>query len=95
MESSNQTIIKWFLLIGKIEGYSYLILLGIAMPLKHAFNKPVFIRPCGTLHGLLFVAFMMLLGLMFYKVKLSFKNSALAFLLSLVPFGTFFLKRLV
>ena len=91
----NTTITKWFLLIGKIEGYSYLVLLGIAMPLKYAFNTPEFIRPCGTLHGVLFVAFMILLGLMFFKVKLSFKNSVLAFLLSLMPFGTFFLKRLV
>lgn len=95
MESSNQTITKWFLLIGKIEGYSYLILLGLAMPLKYAFNKPELIRPCGTLHGVLFVSFMVLLGLMFFKTKLSFKNSIIAFLLSLVPFGTFFLKKVV
>ena len=47
------------------------------------------------LHGVLFVAFMILLALMFFKVKMSFKNAALSFLLSLVPFGTFFLKRLV
>ena len=95
MEFSNQSIVKWFLLIGKIEGYSYLVLLGIAMPLKYVFKMPEFIRPCGTLHGLLFVAFMVILGFMFFKVKLSFKNSVLAFLLSLIPFGTFFLKRLV
>lgn len=93
MENSNIT--KWFLLIGKIEGYSYLILLLIAMPLKYFFNTPEFVRPIGTLHGVLFVAFMILLGLMFFIVKMSFKNAVLAFLLSLVPFGTFFLKRLV
>ena len=93
MEDS--TIIKWFLLIGKIEGYSYLLLLFIAMPLKYIFHLPQYVRPCGTLHGVLFVAFMVLLGLMFFKVKLSFKNSVIAFLLSLIPFGTFFLKRVV
>lgn len=93
MENSNIT--KWFLLIGKIEGYSYLALLLIAMPLKYVFHMPQYIRPVGSLHGALFVAFMILLALMFFKVKLSFKNSVLAFLLSLVPFGTFFLKRLV
>ena len=94
MDNSNSQIIRWFLLIGKIEGYSYLILLGIAMPLKYIYNIPEFVRPFGTLHGVLFIAFMILLALMFFKVKLSFKNAALAFLLSLVPFGTFFLKRL-
>ncbi len=91
----NITITKWFLLIGKIEGYSYLVLLFIAMPLKYIFNIPKFVRPVGSVHGVLFVAFMLLLALMFFKVKLSFKNSVFAFLLSLVPFGTFFLKRLV
>jgi len=91
----NETITKWFLLMGKIEGYSYLLLLFIAMPLKYIFQIPEFVRPVGSLHGALFVAFMILLALMFFKVKLSFKNSILAFLMSLVPFGTFFLKRLV
>lgn len=91
----NSKITKWFLLIGKIEGYSYLVLLFIAMPLKYIFHIPEFVRPVGSLHGILFVAFMILLALMFFKVKLSFKNSVFAFLLSLVPFGTFFLKRLV
>lgn len=91
----NSKITKWFLLVGKVEGYSYLILLLIAMPLKYLFNIPEFIRPVGILHGVLFIAFMILLGLMFFIVKMSFKNAVLAFLLSLIPFGTFFLKRLV
>lgn len=91
----NNTITKWFLIIGKIEGYSYLLLLLIAMPLKYFYNTPEYVRPVGSIHGVLFVAFMILLALMFFKVKLSFKNACLAFLLSLVPFGTFFLKRLV
>lgn len=95
METSNQNITKWFLMVGKIEGYSYLLLLLVAMPLKYIFHIPEFVRPVGTLHGVLFVAFMIILGLMFFIVKMSFKNAVLAFLLSLVPFGTFFLKKLV
>lgn len=91
----NTTITKWFLLIGKIEGYSYLILLFMAMPLKYFYNTPGYVRPIGSIHGALFVAFMILLALMFFKVKLSFKKSVFAFLLSLIPFGTFFLKRVV
>ncbi|MCD6019700.1 MAG: hypothetical protein K0S53_2821 [Bacteroidetes bacterium] len=95
MEHSHQNITKWFLLIGKIEGYSYLVLLFIAMPLKYFYNTPEYVRPVGSIHGALFVAFTILLALMFFKVKLSLKKSVLAFLLSLVPFGTFFLRRLV
>ncbi len=92
---TNQNITNWFLKIGKVEGYSYLILVFFAMPLKYIFHIPEYVRPVGTLHGVLFVAFMILLALMFVKVKMSFKNAVLSFLLSLVPFGTFFLKRLV
>jgi integral membrane protein len=95
METSSQNITKWFLFIGKVEGYSYLTLLGIAMPLKYIFKMPEFVRPVGMAHGILFIVFLLLLALMFFKVKLSFKNSTIAFLLSLVPFGTFFLKKLI
>jgi len=95
IQMENTAITKWFLIVGKIEGYSYLLLLFIAMPLKYLYNIPEYVRPMGSIHGVLFVAFMILLALMFFKVKLSFKNACLAFLLSLVPFGTFFLKRLV
>lgn len=95
MENSSQQITDWFIRIGKIEGYSYLVLLGIAMPLKYFYNTPQYVRPVGSLHGILFIAFMILLGIMFFKVKMSFKNATIAFVLSLVPFGTFFLKRLV
>jgi integral membrane protein len=95
METSHASITNWFLRIGKIEGYSYLLLMFVAMPLKYMFNTPEYVRPAGTLHGVLFVAFMVLLAAMFFVVKMSFKNAVIAFLLSLVPFGTFFLKRLV
>lgn len=93
--NNHPKLTNWFLKIGKIEGYSYLILLFIAMPLKYIFDIPDLIRPIGTAHGVLFVAFMILIGLMLLNKKLSFKNAVLAFLFSLVPFGTFFLKRLV
>lgn len=90
----NNTI-KWFLLIGKIEGYSYLLLLGVAMPLKYGFDLPQLIKPLGTIHGILFVAFIILLTILFLKRQLTFKRSVYAFLLSLIPFGTFYLKRYV
>jgi len=95
MKNSSQQITDWFLKIGKIEGYSYLLLLGIAMPLKYLFNMPEWVSIAGTIHGILFVTFIVLVGMMFFIVKMSFKNSVIAFFLSLLPFGTFFLKRLV
>jgi integral membrane protein len=92
---SNQSISKLFLLIGKLEGYSYLLLLFIAMPIKYIFKLPQYVLMAGTIHGVLFVAFVIMLALMFFIVKLGFKKSVYALLLSLVPFGTFFLKKII
>lgn len=93
--NSASKLINWFLVIGKIEGYSYLILLFIAMPLKYIFQIPDLIRPIGMAHGVLFVGFMILIASMLLNKTFSFKIAVLAFLLSLIPFGTFYLKRLV
>lgn len=90
---SQRTITDRFLWIGKIEGYSYLALLGVAMPLKYFFDMPQWVRVVGMLHGILFVAFVAMLAVMFFKVKMPFKNAVVSFLLSLVPFGTFYLKN--
>jgi integral membrane protein len=91
----SKTLTDRFLWVGKVEGYSYLLLLGVAMPLKYAFDMPEWVRVVGMLHGVLFIAFMVLLAAMFFKVKMPFKNAAASFLLSLVPFGTFYLKHQV
>ncbi len=93
--STSTLIVKRFLFIGKLEGYSYLLLLFVAMPLKYIFKMPEYVFLVGYLHGILFIGFMILLALMFFKVKLDFKKSTIAFLLSLLPFGTFYLKRLI
>jgi len=95
MVNNESKSITWFLTIGKIEGYSYILLLFIAMPLKYMFDMPQWIRPVGTIHGVLFVAFMALIAQLLFTKQLTFKKAVFAFLLSLVPFGTFYLKRLV
>lgn len=87
--------IKQFLIVGKTEGYSYLVLLFIAMPLKYGFNMPEAVKIVGMLHGVLFVAFMYQILQMMLEKHFRFMDAVKAFLLSIVPFGTFFLKRLL
>ena len=48
-------------IIGNIEGVSYLILLFIAMPLKYAYDMPMAVKITGMAHGLLFIAYCLLL----------------------------------
>lgn len=94
--STSQTILTpYFLRSGKIEGYSYLLLLGVAMPLKYIWEMPEWVRIIGLVHGVLFVIFMVIVGMMIKEKYLSMLNGFWAFILSLIPFGTFFLNRLI
>ena len=88
-------ITKRFLLSGILEGYSYLLLFFVAMPLKYFVQMPQYVKIVGMIHGVLVLVFLVLLILMHVQVKLSLKNCLFAFLLSLIPFGTFFLKRII
>ena len=87
--------IRNFLFVGKAEGYSYLLLLFIAMPLKYIFHHPEYVRIAGSIHGFLFVSFMITIIILLLKKEFEFKNAFQAFILSLVPFGTFFLPKII
>lgn len=86
---------KQFLITGKVEGYSYLVLLLIAMPLKRLFGLPEAVTIVGLIHGILFIAFMWQILKLLLSKDFTFKQAVLAFVLSLIPFGTFYLKRIL
>lgn len=79
--------------IGNIEGISYILLLFIAMPLKYFAGMPMAVRFMGSIHGFLFVLFIIALFLAARAKKWSYDKVAFAFLMSIVPFGTFYLDR--
>lgn len=72
---------------GIIEGISFLILLGIAMPLKYMYGQPEMVRYVGSLHGVLTILYILLLINVSTRLQWSFKTAALAFIASLIPFG--------
>jgi integral membrane protein len=47
---------RTFRWLSRVEGYSLLCLLFVAMPLKYALGLPLAVRVVGTLHGVLFLA---------------------------------------
>jgi integral membrane protein len=94
MQNTKPKVYKNFILVGHIEGVSYLVLLLIAMPLKYYMGQPEAVTVVGYLHGFLFILYCVLLALTMYKLKWSFLKGLLAFVLSLIPFGTFFLNRI-
>ena len=78
--------------IGVWEGISYLVLLFVAMPLKYGMGYQEAVRLTGSAHGFLFVGFM---GVLFYAIltkAITFRKAVWAFVLSLIPFGTFYLS---
>jgi len=93
MENKSTKIFNTFLHVGHIEGVSYLVLLLIAMPLKYYANIPEAVKVVGYLHGILFITYCVLLALVMQKMKWKLGKGFLAFILSLIPFGTFWLYK--
>tara|TARA_R110000850_G_scaffold59437_2_gene137270 strand:- start:765 stop:1067 length:303 start_codon:yes stop_codon:yes gene_type:complete len=76
-----------------LDGISYLILLGIAMPMKYMADMPLAVRIVGSAHGALWVALCLLLLISLVKKKLSFGWCVIVFVCALVPFAPFALDR--
>ncbi len=83
--------LKVFMKIAFFEGISYLLLLAVAMPLKYLADIPEGVKYIGWAHGVLFVLFCLYLLKVWIGLKWSFGKAFLAFVASLLPFGTFIL----
>ena len=83
----------WLRRAGIAEGISFLVLLGIAMPVKYFLKQPMAVTVVGWIHGVLFMAFLFLA----WEVKTDRNKSAkwfgMAFLASILPAGTFFFDK--
>ena len=80
-------------IIGLLEGISYLVLLGIAMPLKYYFDQPEMVKIVGMAHGVLFVGYVLALLIVHVLHKWNVLKTIGAFIASLVPFGTFYADK--
>lgn len=89
----SKKLLHWFRRIAIAEGISFLVLLLIAMPLKYLAHLPIAVTIAGSIHGILFITFMIL--------SLEYKSNAgkdlkwftSAFVASILPFGTFVLDK--
>lgn len=78
---------------GIAEGISFITLLFIAMPLKYMAGDPRAVLYVGWVHGLLFMLYILALITVKINLEWKFKKALIAFLASLVPFGTFILDK--
>ena len=70
-----------------VEAVSFLVLLGVAMPLKYAAGMPGAVKVVGWAHGVLFVIFCLALAQTFIAARWPLGRAALVFVGALVPFG--------
>lgn len=75
------------------EGVSFLVLLGVAMPLKYLAGMPAAVKVVGWLHGLLFIAFCLALARVWIVAKWPIPRCAMLFIAALLPFGPFVADR--
>ena len=80
-------------LTGFLEGWSFLILLCVAMPLKYYADIPSVNKVVGMLHGVLFIAYIYFVYEASSEDKWSLKEIILSLLASLIPFGTFYVDK--
>jgi len=78
--------------IGWWEGASFLLLLGVAMPLKYWFDRPEYVRVVGAAHGALFLLYVSAAWQTALVQNWPWRRTALAFLASLLPAGPFVLE---
>lgn len=84
---------SWFRKIAFAEGVSFIVLLFIAMPLKYFAGMPMAVTIVGGLHGVLFVAFVILAREVKNEYKMSWTWMGKALLASILPFGTFYMDK--
>jgi len=75
--------------IGLLEGTSFLILLGVAMPLKRLAGMPGAVTLVGWIHGVLFILFCAALAHAAISSRWRGARVGQLFIASLLPFGTF------
>ena len=76
-----------------LEGVSFLVLLGIAMPLKYIWGNPEYVRIVGMAHGLLFVAYVLFAIMTKFELNWKPKTLIIVFVASVIPFGTFYVDK--
>ena len=86
------TTLGKFRAVAFLEGCSF-ILFGITMPLKYIMGMPKPNYIVGMAHGVLFISYIILLALVAFQDKWTLKKTVLAFIASLVPFGTFYADK--
>jgi integral membrane protein len=79
--------------VGYLEGTSFLLLLGIAMPLKYLAGQPLAVTVIGTAHGFLWILYLLALAIAWRHYGWTFGRVVMGGIASVMPFGPFVFDR--
>lgn len=81
-------------ILGFLEGTSLILLVFLAVPLKHFAGNPALVKAIGPVHGALFLFYVFQTMMVAIEQRWSFKDRTWKVLLAcLIPFGTFYIDR--
>jgi len=86
-------MINIYRLTAFLEGVSYILLLFIAVPIKYLLNEAVYVKILGMPHGVLFILYIVFSIIAKIKYNWNFRKFLVISLVSLVPFGTFYIDK--
>lgn len=96
MAHSHQLSLSRFKLVALFEGWSFILLLCVAMPLKYVWGMPEAVKVVGMAHGILFVFYNIYVLAYRSDWKWSIGKSLLVMFLSVVPLGSFYaVKKMI
>jgi integral membrane protein len=84
---------KYFLVLGRLEGISFLALLFIAMPMKYGAQNPFYVQLLGPIHGFLFLGYCFWAFYLALEHKWPLQKHLLAYVAAVFPFGTFMFEK--
>jgi integral membrane protein len=85
----NSKLLQFLRILGVVEGVSFLIILFVTMPLKYVWEMAEPNKIIGMAHGILFIAYCLLVVIVGYIFRWKLLTIFWALLASIIPFGTF------
>jgi integral membrane protein len=94
MKSILNTQLGRLRVVSYLEGITLLLLLGVAVPLKHWGSDPSMVKLIGPVHGILFLLFIISTLSVGVEQQWKFKETTWKVLIAcIIPFGTFYIDR--
>lgn len=86
-------MLKAFQKVALWEAISTVLLFFVAMPLKYLFDYPLAVKVMGNIHGILVIAFVVLLIICKKEQQWSWRKVITYFVVSVIPVVSFWIEK--